>query len=333
MQLHTAVLTAIVSTLLLSCATARAVDLVEVEKKLTTTGIEGEIHGASADNSLFVFTVRAPDNFFDFVELSLIPDEVPVQRALEKLNRHDRVRIKGFFLPNKSPQKHVAVQSLEMVKKYESPVPAPSAYEHEARIPDELLNQASATFLVHAVHADGHILVVEYKDVVLPIWVKNGDLSKDLFRGDVVKLGFTIQKHPGEPVHLKLNETETGSVRVIESIRKKHGTKGTMEGALVLFPKSPEIKFNVFALLEDLPGGLKRQYTLVNFESPEAFAKLREKLQTAWDRHPKDFFNGRNKLVSRAVRVKATGTFNEIDPNQANPQILVTGPEAVEILE
>ena len=90
--------------------------------------------------------------------------------------------------------------------------------------------------------------------------------------------------------------------------------------------------FNVFAVLQELPEGLKRQYTLVNFDNPETFKKIREKLQAAWDKHTKDYVNGRNKLVSTHVRIKATGTFNEVDPNQANAQILLSTPEGIEIL-
>ena len=91
--------------------------------------------------------------------------------------------------------------------------------------------------------------------------------------------------------------------------------------------------FNVFAVLQELPGQLRRQYTLVNFDNPETFQQIREKLQNAWDAAGSSAaVSGRNKLMSTAVRVRATGTFNQIDPNQANAQIVLDGPDAVEIL-
>lgn len=315
----------------LATACAHAIDLREVEQKLAADGAEGEVHGASASQGLYVFVYRNPKDFFDFLEMSMVPASQDVVRQLEALRRHDRVRIKGSFLENRSPQKHIEVTSLEMVRKYAPPVEMP-AYEHEAKVPDELLGQSSALFLVHAIHADGQILVVEYKDTVLPIFVKNGALAKNLYRNDLVRLKFKVQRRPDRPAHLRLDETAEKPVEVVESILAKHGQPATLEGALVLFPKSPEVIFNVFAVLEELPAGLKRQYTLVNFTSPEVFKQIREKLQAAWDQAPKDYVNGRNKLVSTKIRVKVTGTFNEVDANQANAQVLLAGPEAIEVL-
>lgn len=315
------------------CATVRAIDFVEIEKLLTTTGIEGEVHGASHDLKVYVFTYRNPEDFFDYVHMSLVPS-ADVLPQLLKLNRHDRIRVVGSFHRNPSPQKHIDIASLAVVKKYEpgsefETIP----YHYQAKIPDELLKKTKALFLVHAVHAQGKILVVEYKDAVLPIFVKNGELTQKLFRNDIVRLQFKIQKHPDRPVHIRLDETSDKPVEVVESIQARHGKPGTVEGALILFPKSPQVLFNVFAVLEEAQGGLKRQFTIVNFEDEQVFAKVREKLQIAWDRHPGKFVNGRNKLISTAVRVKAKGIFNEVDPNQANAQILVDSPDHVEVLD
>jgi hypothetical protein len=315
------------------CATpARAVDLAEIEKMITGPGMEGEIHGADAARGLFVITYRNPKDFFDYLEMSLVPANAELAKQLGPLQRHDRVKIKGTFLKNPSPQKHIEVTSLEMVQKFQSPYPA-DPYGYEARVPDELLNQSSALFLVHAVHADGHILVVEYKDAVLPIFVNNGELTRKLFRNDLVRLSFHIQKKPKEPTHLKLNETAPDALELVESIQARHGQPAQIEGALVLFPKSPQVLFNVFAVLEELPAGLKRQYTLVNFDSPEEFKRIRDKLQAAWDSEPKAYVNGRNKLVSTAIRVRVKGKWNEVDPNQANAQVLLDSADSVEILK
>jgi hypothetical protein len=314
----------------LTSACAHAVDLKQVERELATTGAVGWVHGSSSSQGLYAFTYRSPDNFFDFVIMSLVAERPETLKQLSELNRHDKVRIKGSFMDNPSPQKHVAVASVEMVKKFEPPYPMPP-YEHEAKIPDELLDKTSADFVVHALHNDGQLLVVEYKDAVLPIWVKNGALTRHLFRGDFVRLSYRIQKTPGQPVHLRIAEARPDAVQVIDSVLAKHGKPGAIEGKLIMFPKSPEIIFNVFAVLEETPSGLTRQYTLVNFEDNNEFKRIREKLQAAWDRHPSDYVNGRNKLVHTRVRVKATGTFHDVDPNQANPQILLKSADDIEI--
>ena len=100
-----------------------------------------------------------------------------------------------------------------------------------------------------------------------------------------------------------------------------------------MFPKSPEIQFNVFAVQQPLPSGLTRQYTLVNMVDPGVFSQIRAKLQKAWDSYPKSYVNGRNKLVSTKIQVKASGVINDVDPSQANPQILLKSADDIQIIE
>jgi hypothetical protein len=314
-----------------SCSTTTyAVDLKDVEKQLNTTGCEGWIHGAVADQGMYVFTYRNPTNFFDYVEMSLVSTDAGITKQLATFDRHDKVSVKGVFLDNPSPQKHIKISAIQMIKKYDSGYQVP-AYEHEAKIPDDLLHKDMATFMVHAIGGDGHILVVEYKDAVIPIYVVNADLTKGLFRNDVVQIKFLFQDYPDRPLHLAVNEGATEPLKVLDSIQAKNGKPAVVDGRLILFPQSPEIKFNVFAVEEELSDGLKRQYTLVNFDNPDTFQKLRDMLQKAWDKYPGEYVNGRNKLVSKRLRVKATGTFNEVDPSQANPQILLNSLDSIEI--
>src|SRR6185437_5243516 len=116
-----------------------------------------------------------------------------------------------------------------------------------------------------------------------------------------------------------LDESSPEAVKVLDSIHAKNGKPASIEGALILFPKSPEILWNVFAVQELLPGGLTRQYTLVDFDDPKIFTRIRKKLQKAWDEYRHAYVNGRNKLVSTRIRVKAKGIFSDVDPGQANP--------------
>lgn len=305
---------------------------VELERELRAgNAVEGEIHGAYPDLDLYVFTYRSPESFFEFVEVSLIAPSAELAATLAELKRHDRVRIQGALMDNRSQQMHVELSAVEVVRRYE-PTPAMPAYDYDAAIPDDLAGKDSELFLVHAVHAGGSVLVVEYGDVVLPVFVRRPELMRGLARNDVVRLFYEIRPRPERPVHLQLQEIEQ-PVEVVESVMALHGRPAAIEGALVLFPQSPQVRFNVFAVLEELPGQLKRQYTLVHFDDPDTFTQIREKLQDAWDAaDPVTVVSGRNKLVSTAVRVRATGTFNQIDPNQANAQIVLAGPGAVEIV-
>ncbi len=249
---------------------------------------------------------------------------------LAALRRHDRVRIEGALMDNRSNQMHVELRSLEVVKKYEGS-PAVPSYDYKGHLPDDLRDKDNELFLVHAVNAGGTVLVVEHEDVVLPVYVTRPELTRDLARNDVVRLYYEIRSRPDRPVHLQLKDVEK-PVEVVESVMALHGMPADIEGALVLFPKSPQVLFNVFAVLQELPGNTQRQFTLVNFDDPAKFAEIRNKLQDAWDAAgPGAAVSGRNKLISTKVRVRATGTFNEIDPNQANAQIVLSGVDSLEI--
>lgn len=293
--------------------------------------VEGEIHGAFPELDLYVFTYRNPENFFDFVEVSLIPANPQVALELAERRRHDRVRIVGTLADNRSAQRHVEVHSLELVNGYSPSPPIPS-HDYRASIPDELIGKDSELFLVHAIGADGAVLVVEHGDVVIPVYVRRPELTRDLARNDVVRLYYRIRNRPDRPVHLELADV-AAPVEVVESVTALHGRPAAIEGPLVLFPQSPQVRFNVFAVLQELPGDAQRQFTLVHFDDPAKFEAIRRKLQEAWDAAgPDAAVSGRNKLISTAVRVRATGTFNQTDANQANAQIVLGGPDAIEIV-
>jgi hypothetical protein len=320
---------AFLSVFFFSCSTTTyAVDLKDIEKQLSTTGCTGWIHGAVADQSMYVFTYRNPKDFFDYIEMSLVSEDPEMMKKFAEFSRQDEVKVKGAFMDNPSPQKHINVSSIEMVKKYKQPYKT-EPYEHEAKIPNDLVGKTNEVFMVHAVGGDGHILVVEYKDAVLPIFVENAAFTKNLYRNDVVNLKFGFQDEPDRPVHLVLTETDPQPVTVLDSIQAKNGKPAVLEGALIMFPKSPEIKFNVFAVQELLDNGLNRQYTLINMDNPKVFTQIREALQKEWDKFPGQYTNGRNKLLNKQIRVKVTGIYNEVDPSQANPQILLSSVDSI----
>ena len=150
------------SLLMFVSSTTFAVDLTQIEKDLGGPGVLGWIHGAVQERDIYVFTYRNPENFFDNIQMSLVTDQPDLIAQLSKLDRHDQVRIKGKFLKNPSPQKHIALLSLEIVKKFSSGFQT-EPYQYEAKLPDDLLHVTSETFLVHAVGGGGQILVLEYK--------------------------------------------------------------------------------------------------------------------------------------------------------------------------
>lgn len=315
----------------LSLIAGPGLNLEHLEEQLKTSGLEGEVHGSSESTGLYSFTVRNPENFFENMTFPMTSSQESIREQLKTLNRHDRVKVKGSFVKNAAPIKHIQVDELSLVKKFESGMPE-SHYQYQAKLPDELMNKTELSGKVHAVADGGKILVLEYKDVVVPVYVRDEKWTKDLYRNDLVTVKFVIRKHPHQPVHVMLDPKAEVPVVVTDKLVTIHGKPGSVEGNLVLFPKSPQVKFNVFALQVPQANGTTREYTLVNFDDPQAFEKIREKCQELWDKNPGNIKNARNKFLNLNVRLKATGTFNVVDPGQANPQILLTGPDSLTVV-
>lgn len=304
--------------------------LSELEKELQGNGLKGWVHGASEPLGLYVFTHREPGNFFAHREFPLVPGNEATERTLQKLKRHDEVILKGSFLANKAPITHIWVSHIELIKSYESPSPAPEPYPYKAELPEDLFSQKEIWAKVHAVVNEGKVLVIEYKDAIVPVVVGNPELAKGLYRNDKVRLQIEVRDYPSKPTHVSLDLTAESPLVVTDKMVDWHGKQGSVEGYLVLFPKSPQVSFNVFAVQVADERGVLREFTLVNFDDSKVFEAIREKLQKIWDSESKGIENGRNKLIHRNVRIKASGAFNVVDPGQANPQVLLTGPESIE---
>ncbi len=309
---------------------AGTIDMKALENDLAGSGLEGSIHGAVPGNRQYVFTYRDPDDFFSHYEFSLIPADSKVAKDLDKLQRHDRVLLGGKVLSGSSAQKHIWVSKVSMVKVYDPGVVFP-ARTPAAKLPDDLLKEKSFVGLVHAVAGDGEILVMEYKDAVVPVFVQDTSVSKTLYRGDKIKLHYVVQKSPKHPLHLRLDPSIKNPIEQLEPVVKGHGDPIQLTGSLVLFPKSPQILFPVYALDYVDSRGLKLKHTLLN-DDPAVFAEIRKKLETAWKAGEKTAINGRNCLVNPKIQIRATGEKRVVDRNQANPQIILAGPDDVEIL-
>lgn len=310
--------------------TQAAFDMEEIRTKLKSSGVSGEIHGASEDANLFVLTLRNPQNFFENIQLPLTSDDPSILSQLKNLKRHQYYNVKGDLIDNKAPIKHIAITELSLVRDYKSELDQ-TPHQYKAEL-NELLNLKEITVRVHAQNGEGKVLVVEYKDRILPVVVMeppSQEIVKTLYRGDLVKIRFTVRQDPDRPMHLALERiknlgTNEQAVTLIESLVKNHGQKIQKTGYLVKFPKSPQIMYNIYALLQEDANGTNIQYTLVNFENTELFQKIREKLETAWNDHAKNPTNDRNKLIARNILVTASGDMNMVEQGQANPQILIS---------
>ena len=299
----------------------QGLELSKLAQELENTGLIGSIHGAAKTSQMYVMSVREPNNFFSHREFSLLANDPASLDTLKQVNRHDRVCIQGNIIPNPSPQQHIAVNSIQIVEPWAQPEGF-ALYERQANIPEQLQRQSSLIGKVHAIGAEGKILVVEYQDGVIPIYVTATEYTQGLYRGDIVKLAYQIQQRPQEPLHLQLDTTVAKPIEVKDAIALWHNEANTLTGSLVKFPQSPQLKFDVYAIEVDTQG-IKRYFTLINFEDIAAFENIRTKLAQIWDENAATAVSGRNMLINPEVTIEAQGITNIVSPEQANPQILL----------
>lgn len=311
---------------------AHAVSLEEIDRGLQSpAGIEAEIHGVASENGYYVLAFRDPGDFFNFRLVSLVanhlnPDFQKIQDSFKALGRHDLVRVKGRLNDLiTSPQPHALIDELTVVTKFVNPYPQVPPYQRATTLPDALLQRDEAVFKVHALFENGQVLVVEFGDAVIPVYVTRAEdlaVTQGLYRNDIIRLKYTIARDPKRPVHLRLQRVQ-GAVAVVDSMVSQHETSVDMCGLLIMFPKSPQVIFNVFAMQVAAGDELTRNYTLVNFSSPTVFQEIRLKAQAAWDANLSEVIAGRNYFINPKLKVCAKGKGNVQDPNQANPQILI----------
>ena len=304
----------------------QGLEINNLAQELTSTGLIGRIHGAAGTSQMFVMAVREPDNFFSHREFSLIPSSESTTNTLSQLNRHDLVCVQGNIISNPSPQKHIALNSVRVLEKWQQPEGF-EPYERQMDLPAELKEQTSFVGKVHAIGAEGKTLVMGYQDLVLPIYVTEPKYTKNLYRGDIVKLNYQVQSYPQRPLHLQLDTTNK-PIEMIDAIASINNKPQTLTGSLVKFPQSPQLKFDVYAMEVDVRG-IKRYFTLVNFEDMAKFQNIRDKLTKIWDENVDTAVSGRNMLINPEVTIEATGLGNIVSPEQANPQILLESAEQI----
>ena len=308
----------------------QGLELNQLSQELTSTGLIGRIHGAAGKSKMFVMSVREPDNFFSHREFSLLASDRVTLATLEQVNRHDRVCIQGNLISNPSPQKHISVNSIRVLEPWTQPEGF-TPYERQTDLPAALNNQTSLIGKVHAIGTGGKVLVVEYQDSVVPIFVTKTEYTQDLYRGDIVKLAYKVQQRPQEPTHLQLDTTAAKPLEVIDAIAAWNNQEQVLTGNLVKFPQSPQLKFDVYAIEADTQG-IKRYFTLINFENMAEFDNIRTKLAQIWDKNSATAVSGRNMLINPEVKIEARGLANIVSPEQANPQILLNSAAQVKQL-
>jgi hypothetical protein len=289
-------------------------------------GITAIIHGADHKRKLYVISWSNPQSFFNRYNFSIAPSSPEIRQLFSTLNRGDKVFIQGKVDVNHG-QAHILVKQLRLEKTYDPKVKHPAGkFARTTQLPGTLTKTSREVFYIHAIANNGKILVLEHGDTIVPMSVKNNKLTENLYRGDYVELCYTISKsdNPHRPTHLQLDEKVKQPIKVLDSLVKLHDKEVEYTGRMVMFPKSPTINKNIFAVEVNWqdPSKAARYFTLLpkDFTS-ENFKTMLKKLQDAWDKHPEGIFKGRNKYIHLDLIIKIKGKANIISENQANAQI------------
>lgn len=301
--------------------------LEEVVENIPEKGINAIVHGADHKRKLYVISWSHPKNFFNRYNFVITPKNPVVKETITKLNRGDRLFLKGTVNMNRG-QGHIEVTELAIKKVYDPKVKHTAGkHERKTELPGDLKDKSEEVFYLHATDMNGKILILEHGDTIVPMMVKNPKLTEKLYRGDYVKLAYKIHESddPRRATHLYLNEKAKEPVKVLDSIVKLHDQEIEYEGRMVLFPKSPTINRNIFAIEAYWPkdkSKAPRYFTLLPKDfTTEKFEALLKKLQDNWDANPDGVFMGRNKYIHQKLRIKVKGKGNVVSENQANPQI------------
>lgn len=311
------------------------IDMALLEESLKSDGVEGWIHAATPRHQVFVFTYRDPENFFKYVNFSLIPTTPSSAELLATLARHDKVKIKGQYSTNGAPFPHIWMNDIELIKKYESNPPLPP-YQHETKLPGDLKDQGKLRGKVHAVFNKGKVLVIEYKDVVIPVFIQDEltVFTEGLYRNDLIEMSYLLRSTPRRPIHLELDPRPAIPIFITDSVLEGHGEQVTLKGTLAMFTKSPQILFNIFALKVKYPeNNVDRNFTIVNFSDFDFFMKVLSHLQTIWDNNQETMIPMRNHFSNPQIKLKVSGIKNVVSPGQANAQIIIQSLDDIHLLE
>ena len=308
-----------------------------ISQKLNS-GLRGWIHGVAVNNSQYVFTYRSEDSndpmaFFKAEEFSLVTRDPNITKILQGLHRHDEVILKGRLLTAPTPLRHIAVTELEIKEPYQH------SHKYNYEIEESIFAGKDTVKLltkVHAVIADGQGLVLEYKDMILPVFVSEAhhQQTANIYRNDKLHVALKIKRGPGRPLHFYTNPDVEKGLEVIDSIQHCHKLPTTLEGTLVKFSQSPQITRDIYAIKVVDPNGIARNFTFfpqVDFSQPGAndtFMKLFEAISSksaeAWEESGTTSLKARNHEHQPRVKVIAKGVLNIVSKSQANPQVYLT---------
>lgn len=315
-----------------------------LDGKLGDVGLTGWMHGVVPVYQQYVFTYRKEDPndfmaFFKAEQFSLVPATPDVAAVLPTLKRHDKVRLKGKVFQNGSPLTHVRVTSIEILQKY------PLATDNSYAVDTSRFAQMERFDVFGQIHAIassdklGHALVVEYKDMMLPIAIlpQHASIVPSLYRGDIINISVQLVQRGRGPAHFQTDDQKAAAIEVVDPMLHCHNQERVVEGHLVKFEKSPAISTDVYAVRVVDANGIARNYTFFpdtedQDKFMEIFMGVSAKSKAAWEASAQAPAVVRNFREKTTLKVRAKGRINVVSSEQANAQVYLTSADDLEIV-
>ena len=279
-------------------------------------GLVLSVHGNIPEQKLFVATWRSKVDFFKYRHFPMIVNDEDLQEVVKQLKRHDKVVVTGHLRYSSTRQEHIRVSKLEVLEVGELPPPI----DHD--IPEVPIGD-SLTAKVH--FAKGRTLVVDWQNRVFPVILPNEENA--FWRNDGIRLQLTKQKWPRLPHHYRLD----GEIEVTEAVESLHNQIKTIQGNLVCYPKSPQIRFDVYAIEWRSPSSHLDRFITLMTEDTDEFFEMRDKVKAIWE-SCSNKTRRQQHYVCPDIKMKAHGRMNVVAPTQANVQIMLRSIDDIEEL-
>lgn len=296
-----------------------------ISELLKTTGLTGLVHGSIPGSEMYVFVYGDPIRGGE--HYSLIPLNDEIKAKLENIKRHQTVTITGKLLSKGTPQQHVLTEGIKVEKKWEPQVTfkyTNQPYFTLEELKEHLKGKEEINCVVHAVLHDGKVLIINYRENILPVHITDPECTKNLRSSDKISLRYKIREHDEGPLHLSLRiEKDIPPVKVLDGIKVLSDSKEKykLEGSLVWFPKSPLLLWEVWGLRVKDSNGLIRTYSLHNLRDKKDVKKIDEILQEAWKKRDRGFILSSSSFYHPDIRVEVVGDVVHFAQNQRNPLI------------
>lgn len=314
------------------------------DKLASADGFVGWIHGAVPSYKQYLFTYRKvepgnPMAFFQAEQFSLVGATPEIWKQFEALNRHDKVRLKGTLLDNKSPIKHLIISEITVLKAYDKSTDNEYNFDVAKLKGVQTFRVFGQIHALVASEAYGYAIVLEKDNFMMPIAVKSkhAAVAKGLFKGDIVDVNVSVvEGKNGRPPHFQTDENFEEAITIVDPLINCHGTTRAVEGHLVKFDKSPAISLDVYAVRLVDGNGIGRNMTF--FPSVpasedsfgEIFMAISAKAKKAWDEAEEAPGVVRNYNEKKSIHVVANGMINVVSTEQANAQVYLNSADDIE---